>query len=323
MHFLPECYRQALADAGLATVDGGIPVPSWSEDAALAALDRLGVATAMLSVTSPSVRFVEDEAERTLCRQVNLAGIDLVRRHPDRFGLFATLPMSSIDDALAELAFAFDELSADGIVLETNIRGAYLGNPKFTPLFDELDRRGAVVFLHPTSPACFEAMALGRPAPMIAFPMDTARTVVDLLYNGVLQRCRNLKMILPHGGGALPALTPRIANFAGSAFVSPRPKDAAEVYSVLKDLYYDVVSAAHPAPFSALRAIAPIEQLLFGTDWPFSGPERVEINQGFLEGSGLTPTELDMVARKNAERLFPRLVCTCADHATATDASLA
>jgi predicted TIM-barrel fold metal-dependent hydrolase len=320
MHFLPECYRQALDAAGLATLDGGIPVPAWSEAAALATLDRLGVGTAILSVSSPSVRFVKGEAERRLCRQVNLAGAELVQRHPGRFGLFATLPLGGMEEALAELAFALDDLGSDGVVLETNIRGAYLGDPKFTPLFEELDRRGAVVFLHPTAPACFEALAMGRPAPMIEFPMDTARAVTDLLYAGVLQRMRNFKLIVPHGGGALPVLAPRLASFAGRAFVHPRPKDGAEVFSTLRGLYYDVVSAAHPAPFSALRAIAPVEQLLFGSDWPFSRPEGVETNQALLESSGLSAAELDMIARGNAERLFPRLACGCAAHGPAVEA---
>lgn len=315
MHFLPDCYRQALDSAGLKTLDGGMPIPEWSEDLALATMDRLGIETAMLSISSPSVRFVQGAAELKLCRDVNRAGADLVKRRPDRFGLLATLPMLDVAGAVDEANFVLDELGADGVVIETNIRGTYLGDPELAPLFDELNRREIVVFLHPTSPACFASLASGRPAPLIEFPIDTTRAVVDLLYSGTLKRCPGLKLIVPHGGGAIPVLAPRIAAFASRSFIDPKPSDQAEVFRMLASLHYDVVQSGHPAPFSALCRIAKIENLLFGSDWPFGPAEGVARNFASIAAAGLSAGELAMIARDNALRLFPRLArqsaCGC------------
>ena len=311
MHFLPEVYRTQLAAAGLKTLDGGMPVPAWSETLALETMDRLGVEVAILSVSSPSVRFLEGDAQENLCRQINKEGGDLMSRHPDRFGLFATLPLPDTDAALSEIAYAFDELGAVGIIIETNIHGMYLGDERLAPVFDELNRRKAVVFIHPTSPACFESLGLGRPAPMIEFPMDTTRTVVDLIYSGTIKRCPDMKVILPHGGGTLPTLAQRIAAFAGLPFVSPKPDNAKEVMSQLASFYYDVVMAAHPASFTALRTIAPIEQLLYGTDWPFSSIDVANRNVAQLRQSDLTQPELDLIYNLNAQKLFPRLKSCC------------
>jgi predicted TIM-barrel fold metal-dependent hydrolase len=311
MHYLPAGYRDALAAAGLDRLDGGMPIPDWSEALALNAMDRLGIETAMLSITSPSVRFLDGAAETRLCREVNDAGADLVRRYPGRFGLFATLPLPDPEAALAEIAYAFDALGADGVVMETNIRGMYLGDPELAPVFEELDRRAAVVFLHPTTPACFEKVALGRPAPMIEYPMDTTRTVVDLIYSGALARYDRLRVIVPHGGGALPVLAPRIAAFAGRPYIEPRPGDPAAVFALLRRLYYDTVQSGHPAPLSALREIADPERLLFGTDWPFGPVESALLNMERLAASDMSDTDLALMGRHNAHGLFPRLPCRC------------
>ncbi len=201
---------------------------------------------------------------------MNDAGAELVRGHPGRFGYFATLPIPDIAASLAEMRRAFDELGADGVVLQTNTDGTYLGSPLFAPILAELNRRKATLFLHPTSPACFEALGLGRPAPLLEFPLDTTRTIVDLLYARSLQTNPDIKVIVPHGGAALPALIARIAAFANLPIIEPRPASEAEVFETLERLYYDVALSAHPVPFAALRRIAPITQILFGSDWPFT-----------------------------------------------------
>lgn len=306
-HFLPPVYAEALSRAGLRTVDGGMPVPAWSEAAALEMMDRQGIETAMVSLSSPSAHFLPLAERPGLVREINEAGAALMRAHPGRFGFFATLPMPDVAAALAEIAHAFDILGVDGVILETNVDGHYLGSDLFAPVFSELNRRKATVFLHPTSPACFEAVALGRPAPLLEFPLDTTRTVTDLIYNRTLQTCPDLKVIVPHAGGALPALAARIAAFANLPFISPRPVSEQEAFEALQGLYYDVALSGHPISVAALRALAPLDHILFGSDWPFTPEIGVARNIAQLE-AGLTPDDLRAVARENAERLFPRLV---------------
>ncbi|HEY5009151.1 MAG TPA: amidohydrolase family protein [Caulobacteraceae bacterium] len=307
-HFLPEVYAQTLARAGLRTLDGGFPVPEWSAAAAIAMMDRQQIATAMVSLSSPSAHFLPPAERPALVAEVNDAGAALMRSHPGRFGYFATLPMPDIAASLAELRRAFDDLGCDGVILQTNTDGAYLGAPAFAPIFAELNRRKAVLFLHPTSPACFEAIGLGRPAPLLEFPLDTTRTIVDLLYARTLQTNPDIKVIVPHGGAALPALIARIAAFASVPFIEPRPASEAEVFETLERLYYDLALSAHPVPFAALRAIAPITRILFGSDWPFTPEPGVARNiHQLAEARGLSDAEARAIARDNAERVFPRL----------------
>lgn len=307
-HFLPDFYVEALGRAGLKTVDGGMPVPTWSEEAALEVMDRQGIATAIVSLSSPSTHFLPEGERRALSRRINEAGRDLMAAHPDRFGFFATLPLPDVEGALAEIDHAFERLGVDGVILESNVDGEYLGSPRFAPVFAELDRRKAVVFIHPTSPACFGALGLGRPAPLLEFPLDTTRTVVDLIYNRTLQTYPGLKVIVPHGGGALPGLAARIAAFANLPFITPRPVSEQEAFEALQGLYYDVALAGHPMAFGALRGLAPIGQILFGSDWPFTPELGVARNIRVLsEGNGLSEADLKAIARENAERVFPRL----------------
>jgi predicted TIM-barrel fold metal-dependent hydrolase len=216
--------------------------------------------------------------------------------------------MPDIAASLAEMRRAFDEFGADGVVLQTNTDGTYLGSPSFAPILAELNRRKATLFLHPTSPACFEALGLGRPAPLLEFPLDTTRTIVDLLYARSLQTNPDIKVIVPHGGAALPALVARIAAFAGLPIIEPRPASEAEVFETLERLYYDVALSAHPAPFAALRRIAPITQILFGSDWPFTPEPGVARNiHQLTQANDLSEREARAIARDNAERVFPRL----------------
>jgi predicted TIM-barrel fold metal-dependent hydrolase len=307
-HFLPPCYAEALAKAGMKTLDGGMPIPAWSAEAALEMMDRQGIATSVISLSSPSTHFLPDDRKGALCREVNEAGAHLVGMHPSRFGFLASLPLPDVEAALKEIAFAFDRLGVEGVVLESNVNGEYLGSPRFAPVFAELNRRKATLFLHPTSPACLEQLALGRPAPLLEFPLDTTRTVVDLLYSRTLQLNPDIKVIVPHGGAALPALVARIAAFANLPFLNPRPASEQEVYETVEKLYFDLALSTHRIPFAALRGIAPISQILFGSDWPFTPEFAVERNLSLLdEIPGLSESDIRAIARENAERLFPRL----------------
>lgn len=306
-HFVPPVYAEALRKAGLRTLDGGMPVPAWSAEAAIAVMDRQGIDTAIVSLSSPSAHFLPPAQRPTLVRQVNEAGAGLTATYPGRFGFFATLPMPDTEAALGEIRHAFDRLGVDGVILETNIDGRYLGDPTFAPIFAELNRRKATLFLHPTSPACFDAVALGRPAPLLEFPLDTTRTLVDLLYSRTLQDNPDVNVIVPHGGAALPALIARIAAFAGLPLIARRPASEAEVFETLARLYYDVALSAHPVPFAGLRRIAPIGQILFGSDWPFTPEAGVARNIRQLAENGLSDDDARAIAHENALRVFPRL----------------
>jgi 6-methylsalicylate decarboxylase len=153
-HFLPDFYREAATAAGHAQPDGIAELPAWTAAGHVAVMDRLGIATSLLSVSSPGVHFGDDGAARDLARQVNEEGRHAMEAYPGRFGLLAALPAPDVDGSIAEIRYCYDHLGVDGIALLTNAGGTYLGDPALEPIFDELDRHRARVFVHPTSPAC-------------------------------------------------------------------------------------------------------------------------------------------------------------------------
>lgn len=304
-HYLPPIYYDALQDAGVTDLDGGIPIPRWNIEDSLNMMDRHHTTTQILSLSSPSVQFVRGIAAVRLARAVNEAGAAYVRVNPERFGLFATLPLEDVAASLAEIAFAFDNLGADGIVLMTNAHGIYLGSEALKPIFDELNRRSAVVFLHPTSPACFEALSLGRPAPMIEFPFDTTRAAVNLVFSGTTRRCPEIKFILPHAGGTLPFLVQRIIRASRAAATGMNPTEA---LAEMQRFYCDTAGAANGHAIPALRRLIPVTQILFGGDFPFTPEPTVGDYLAFLRSTDLfTDAERAAVAKDNAVKLFPRL----------------
>lgn len=192
--------------------------PRWSPAEHLAFMDQNGIGASVLSISSPGTHFGDDAAAVKLSREVNEYAAGLVRDHPARFGHFASLPLPDVDGALAEIAHALDELGSDGVTVETNVHGRYLGHERFEPVWRELDRRGAAVFVHPTSPPAAEAVANGRPRPMLEFIFDSTRAAGDLLFSGAFTRHPNIQWIFTHCGGALPLLAERLELFRTALF---------------------------------------------------------------------------------------------------------
>jgi predicted TIM-barrel fold metal-dependent hydrolase len=310
-HFLPPVYLAALRDAGLKTVDGGIALPHWSPEQALALMDEIGVAGALLSISSPHVSFVDPATAVTLCRAINDYAAEMKRRHPQRFGAFAILPLPDMTASLAELRHGLDHLELDGVALPTHTQGRYLGDAHLAPLLEELDERAATVFVHPTSPRCFADFALALPAPMIEFPFETTRTAASLLYSGALLRHPRIHFILPHAGGTLPFLAVRIAAVGSFPALGPRALPPPEALQALARFYYDTALSVMPQQIAALRALVPITQVLYGTDFPFAAADRVRLTEAAFAALPFTPAEEEMVRRGNASRLFGKFAECC------------
>jgi predicted TIM-barrel fold metal-dependent hydrolase len=266
------------------------------------------ISSSILSISSPGLHFLDRATAARVAREVNEEGAGLARDHEGKFGYFACLPLPDIAASLAELDYAYDHLQADGVCLETNAKGLYLGDPTFTPLFDALERRQAVLFLHPTSPACFEQIGMGFPAPLLEFPFDTARTVISLIFSGVLKTRPNIRVILSHGGGALPMLASRAAMVAQTPLVSPRPEGgSAEVMAEVRRLYFDLALSASPVTLNALLQLTDPSHIMFGTDYPFAPPPAIAGNTAAFDElmAGLSPELQRMINVENAHLLFP------------------
>jgi len=307
-HLVPDWYAERARNAGYEEPDGMASWPTWTAQAHVEMMDRCGIETAILSLSSPGVHFGDDAAARSLARQVNELAAETTHDYPGRFGMFASLPLPDVDGALAEIAYSLDILGADGVILESNSDGIYLGDSRLEPVFAELDRRSAVVFVHPTSPACWQKCALGRPRPMIEFIFDTARTISDLLFAGTLNRHTRLKMIVPHCGGAIPVLADRIDGFMG--MTQGVGDDSPDVIAQLGRLYYDVAGTPFPRQLAALLSLVGNQQILYGSDFPWTPAplaERHATSFGNEPAKGEHAT-WGAETTSNARNLLPQLI---------------
>ena len=306
-HFLPDFYRDALVRAGQTHPDGMGAIPEWSLEGALRLMDKVRIAAAVLSISSPGVHFGDDAAAAKLARQINEEGGRVRKQHPDRFGLFAVTPLPNVEMAIAEIAFAMDELGAEGVVVESNHHGLYHGDSQLEPFYAELNRRRAAMFIHPTSPSCAGCLdlALGFPRPMLEFMFETTRTVTNLVLAGVTQRFPDIRIIVPHAGAALSVLASRVDGFSAIS-AQKGSGETPKLKAEMRKLYFDLAGMPLPEQLEALRQIADPEHIFYGSDWPFTPDAVVEKLSAELDGSPL----LNDVQQKacmfgNALKLFP------------------
>jgi predicted TIM-barrel fold metal-dependent hydrolase len=299
--WLAEERERILGDAQAIPVEQQL---AWSPSAAIEAMDAAGTATAIISVSSPGVWFGNAEQARRLARIVNDYGAQMCRDHKRRFGMFAALPFPDVEGSLKEIEYALDVLKLDGIGLMTSYGDTWPGNPRYAPIFDELNRRKSVVYFHPTAPTCCTHLVPGISTATIEFPTDTTRCVVDLLYSGTFTRCADIRFIFSHGGGTLPMLAGRVEGSLTRPFAreaaARNPKGAIDAF---RKLFYDIASVTNPTAMDALLSLAPITQILLGSDYPFWG---ADIFAKQLRALDLTPDQLAAVERGNAARLFPK-----------------
>ena len=286
---------------------------NYTPQTSLNEMDKFGTESAILSLTI-AVEYLYDGSDKAIqfARESNEYGAKAMQMNPRRLGFFAALPAKSVDATLKEIEYAFDTLKCDGVSLFTNTGDKWWGDPMFLPMFDELNRRNSVVFFHPAVANCCHNLA-GLGDGVVEFDFDTTRTIVSLLYNGVLSRCPNIRWIVNHSGAAVPTLAGRVkdrvpgasSNINGNFNRTEGKTDKIPngAFHELKRLYYECAHATYPMPMAALRAFAPPEQFLFGTDFPIEPTESTVEQFPVLRLPSEVQHALD---RGNAERLWPR-----------------
>ena len=286
-------------------------MPDWSSNSSLEFMTRHGIRTSILSLSAPAMTFVKDKAEAAaLARHINEYAASLRDQYPARFGFFATIPSpDDVDACLKEVAYSFDVLRADGVTLLTSYNGQYLGHPVFRTLWDELDRRSAVVFIHPNSD--IHAGVLKEPwlpPPMIDFPHETTRTAVHLIIADTVRDHSRCKIILSHGGGTLPYMATRIAYQSEEAKFMQ--KSAAEFLEEARGFYFDLALTGYSYPLDLLQKFAKRDHILYGSDFPFAREKNVERQRAFLDDEISQKNNEDYLSIKHgaAHKLFPRLI---------------
>jgi len=233
---------------------------------------------------------------------------DLVRRHPQRIGAYAILPLPHIDAALEELTYALDTLGLDGIGMVTNVGGTYVADTAFDPVLEELGRRGTPVFVHPAaSPALPHQPNFGLPGSLYEFPFETVRLAAQMLYNRTLDRYPGLRWILSHGGGGIPYMAERLTY---GPIIDPAlaERASADPIAALRRIHYDIAMTGNRYSLPSLRALVPADRILIGTDFPFMPEWTSDENaRQFQAHGGFSADELSQVDHRNAEALFPRL----------------
>jgi predicted TIM-barrel fold metal-dependent hydrolase len=277
---------------------------NWTPDKSIEDMDKGGVAAAVVSVTNPGLWFGEPATTRRLARDCNDYGARLVQDHPKRFGLFAATPMPDIDATLREIEYAYDQLKADGLHFFTSYGDVWFGNPRFTPVMEELNRRKAVVHIHPTAANCCKNLIPDVPAGIMEYGTDTTRAILGVMFSGTATRFPDIRYIWSHAGGTAPFLAGRIEGSASRLKEREQrlPKGAMHE---LRKFYYDTAGAANPGALASLLKLVTTAQVLFGTDFPPGGSSSDVAKR--LADYGFSAGDLAAINRDNALRLLPRL----------------
>jgi len=296
-HFAPPAYSAELK----AMMRGHA---KWSVQGTLEEMDKSGTATCFTSLINPGMQaWSKDMAgARKIARVSNEYAAQLMHDYPGRFGSFASIPFPDIEGSLQEIEYAVDTLKADGIYLWTSYGGKLLGDPDFFPILEELNRRKAVVYTHPATPACCAGIMPYISINAIEGPVDTTRTMISLIFQGGAAKYPDIKWIFSHSGGVTPFLLSRFQR-------EEVEKDRKSVLPnglmhELRKFYYDTAQGHHDGALKALLAIIPPSQVLYGSDYPFWDGRRVTND---LAKGGLSAAELMAIDRGNALRLFPNL----------------
>ena len=302
-HVVPPFYLAENRDRIVAAGGGRINPAylSWTPEQALAAMDRNGVEIAVLSLSVSAYWFGDAQAAARTARRVNDYAADLVRSYPGRFGMFGIIPLPDTEASLREIEYAYSVLKADGIGLATSYDDKWLGHPDYQPVLEELNRRKAVVFVHPTTPLCCRTLLPDVSPILIEIPQDTARAVTNLLFTGTFVKFKDIRFIFAHAGGNVPMLLGRMHQYG--------PRNIAEIAPngieyELKRNYYDIAGTAYKPAIAALTSLVPTTQILFGSDDPMV--PLAETAEGIMQ-LGLSPEDLERIRRNNALTLLPQL----------------
>lgn len=305
-HPFPNVFKSLLESIGILG-GGGVEFPLWDEETTLEVMDKYDIHTSMLSYTLAAIEISDLAFYRRLARESNEYLAELINKYPGRFGGLALLPLPDVDGALKEIEYALDVLKLDGVGMHSNMGGIYPGDQEFAPVFNELNRRKAVIYLHPTDTPGNHSLRPQWPPYIVEFIFDTTRAVSNLIYSGTMEEYPDVSIILAHAGGAIPYIAWRLwtGEFSVPNFNKVAP---AGVYEYLKRFYYDTGMASNSATFGALTELVEPSQIVFGTDYPYMPDMLIEKYLSEIDNyPRFDLKSKSAIVSGNALGLFPRI----------------
>ncbi|MDR0235725.1 amidohydrolase family protein [Acinetobacter sp.] len=303
-HIVPPFFRDAMLKKGIDKV-AGAPLPSWSPSQSIEIMDQIGTETAIVSLSAPGVYFGNVKEACDLARQCNEYSVEMRENFPKRFGFFAVLPMPLTHEACTEAIYSLDVLKADGIVLLGSTNGIFLGDSRFEELMFELNKRKAIVFIHPNLHQSSENLGLSTPGFILEFLPDTTRAAVNLITSGVMERFPDIQFILAHAGGFLPYVSWRVS--LGN-LMSEMNKNAPQgMMTYIQRFYFDTALSPSPYAMSSLKELVGTERILFGSDFPFAPAPVSHMQVQSLDQLNIfNQADQYKIQRANALSLFPQ-----------------
>lgn len=270
-HLVTPAFRAGLAELGIDPIrDDGFPLPEWDPKDHLAFMDEAGIDRAVLTVPAPHIHAGDDAASLHVAQRVNDETAAVCAARPDRFSFAAAVPLPFVDGAISEAGRALDELGAVGVKLATNSNGAYLGDPAFDPFLAELDQRGALAIIHPCrarqSPS---DCVTGHVAALFEYPADTTRAVLNMVAHRVMTRFPRIRFVVPHCGSFLPYMLQRFDSVSG-ILAGLGMAQRVDIRNEVKGLWFDMAGDPEPVQLDMLRAVAPDDHIVYGSDYPHS-----------------------------------------------------
>jgi predicted TIM-barrel fold metal-dependent hydrolase len=313
-HFVSPDYLAILARQPQGSI--GLQVSNtfrnWTPARNIEEMDKAGVQTALVSPTAPAAWLGNVEQARTIAREMNeYATAKMVNEYRGRFGLFAVLPMPDVEGSLREIAYAYDTLKVDGVSFLTSYDNKWLGDKTFDPIFDELNRRNAVVYTHPLEAACCknplvatrEGAGGNVSAQTLEYPTDTTRALMNLVASNTATRCPNVRFIFSHAGGTIVSIAQRFLQAQVTAEGLARPVEPNSRLHHVRRFYYDTAGSANPIQLQSLKLLVPATQIVLGTDFPFGN---VPTTVAGVQSSGFSQAELQGIFRDHTLKFLPR-----------------
>ncbi|MBQ8036198.1 MAG: amidohydrolase family protein [Proteobacteria bacterium] len=306
-HILTPAYIQAVATHD-ASLEEGFPLPAWDLESHLKWMDEAGIRQSILTLAAPHPYFGDAAESASIIRKENEAAAKIRGQYPERFKFCAALPLPDVEKAIQEAEYALDVLKADCIKLATNSRGQYLGAAELDPLMAVLDKRNAVIILHPHKPEPYnDAVMQQTPLAMQEYLAETTRAVANMITRDVLARYGNVKIVVPHCGAYLPLALPRMKA------IHPVVQNAGMVEDIrweenLSRLYYDLAGAASVQAIKMMLSITTPDHILYGSDYPYGKPGVLSANlqklKADIQRDGELAPYLDDFLYKNARKLL-------------------